>query len=52
MHNAEVARKLGITEGTVTVHLNHGFKKLQIRDRVGRTLYAIRNRPIGSRDTP
>ena len=52
MRNAEVARKLGITEGTVKVHLNNIFKKLQIRDRVGLTLYAIRNRLIGSRGAP
>src|SRR5262249_13771407 len=51
MRNAEVARKLGITEGTVKVHLNNIFKKLQLRDRVGLTLYAIRNRLIGSRGT-
>jgi len=52
MRNAEVARKLGITEGTVKVHLNNIFKKLQIRDRVELTLYAIRNRLIGSRGGP
>jgi two-component system, NarL family, nitrate/nitrite response regulator NarL len=52
MHNAEVGRKLGITEGTVKVHLNNMFKKLQIRDRVGLTLYAIRNHLIGSRGAP
>ena len=52
MRNAEVGRKLGITEGTVKVHLNNIFKKLQIRDRVGLTLYAIRNRLIGSRGAP
>jgi two-component system, NarL family, nitrate/nitrite response regulator NarL len=49
MRNAEVARKLGITEGTVKVHLNNIFKKLHIRDRVELTLYAIRNRLIGTR---
>ncbi len=49
MRNAEVARKLGITEGTVKVHLNNIYKKLQIRDRVELTLYAIRNRLIGTR---
>ena len=48
MRNAEVGRKLGITEGTVKVHLNNIFKKLGIRDRVELTLYAIRNRLIGS----
>ena len=52
MRNAEVARKLGITEGTIKVHLHNMFKKLQIRDRVGLTLYAIRNRLLGSRGTP
>lgn len=52
MHNAEVARKLGITEGTVKVHLNNIFKKLRIRDRVELTLYAIRKRLIGSGSAP
>ena len=52
MRNAEVARKLGITEGTIKVHLNNIFKKLRIRDRVELTLYAIRNRLIGSGGAP
>ena len=52
MRNAEVARKLGITEGTVKVHLNNIFKKLRIRDRVELTLYAIRKRLIGSGSAP
>jgi len=52
MRNAEVAGKLGITEGTVKVHLNNIFKKLRIRDRVELTLYAIRNRLIGSGGAP
>ena len=52
MRNAEVAGKLGITEGTVKVHLNNIFKKLRIRDRVELTLYAIRNRLIGSGHEP
>ena len=52
MRNAEAAGKLGITEGTVKVHLNTTFKTLRIRDRVEPTLYAIRNRLIGSGGAP
>ena len=48
MRNSQVAAKLSITEGTVKVHLNNIFKKLEIRDRVELTLYAIRHHLIGS----
>lgn len=40
--NAEVGRRLSITEGTVKVHLNNIFQKLNVRDRVELTLYAPR----------
>jgi DNA-binding NarL/FixJ family response regulator len=46
LRNAEVARKLSITEGTVKIHLNNIFSKLNIRDRVELTLYALRTRLI------
>jgi len=45
--NAEVARQLSISEVTVKTHLNNVFQKLNIRDRVELTLYAIRVGLIG-----
>jgi two-component system, NarL family, response regulator len=47
LRNAEVARELSISEVTVKTHLNNVFQKLEIRDRVGLTLYAIRTGIIG-----
>lgn len=41
LRNSEVAQRLSIAEGTVKVHLNNVFQKLNIRDRVQLTLYAI-----------
>jgi DNA-binding NarL/FixJ family response regulator len=43
MRNAEVAKKLSITEDTVKSHLNNVFQKLNVRDRVQLTLYALRH---------
>ena len=42
MRNAEVGKKLFISEDTVKTHLNNIFQKLGVRDRVQLTLYAIR----------
>jgi DNA-binding NarL/FixJ family response regulator len=42
LRNAEVATKLFISEQTVKTHLNNIFQKLDVRDRVELTLYAIR----------
>jgi DNA-binding NarL/FixJ family response regulator len=42
LRNAEVADRLAITEGTVKTHLNNIFQKLQLRDRVELTRYALR----------
>ena len=43
LHNAEVAERLSITEGTVKVQLNRVFHKLGVRDRVELANYAFRN---------
>lgn len=40
LRNAEVAKKLSISEQTVKVHLNAIFRKLGLRDRVQLVLYA------------
>jgi DNA-binding NarL/FixJ family response regulator len=47
LRNAEVAKKLFISEQTVKTHLNNIFQKLGIRDRVELTLYAARVGIIG-----
>jgi DNA-binding NarL/FixJ family response regulator len=46
-HNPEIATRLSISEVTVKSHLNNVFRKLDIRDRVGLTLYALRLGLIG-----
>ena len=46
LHNAEIAKKLFISEVTVKTHLNNVFQKLSLRDRVGLVRYAIRVGPI------
>ena len=47
LRNAEVARKLFISERTVKAHLNNVFQKLGIRDRVELALYAARVGIVG-----
>ncbi len=47
LHNAEVARKLAISEQTVKTHLNSIFRKLGVRDRVELALYAAQTGIIG-----
>jgi two-component system, NarL family, response regulator DegU len=42
MRNAEVAERLSISESTVKTHLNNIFQKLDLRDRLELTHYAIR----------
>jgi len=42
LRNAEVARRLSISEATVKTHLNKVFQKLKIRDRTELVRYAIR----------
>jgi DNA-binding NarL/FixJ family response regulator len=52
LRNAEVARRLFISEQTVKTHLNNVFQKLGIQDRVELTVYAIRNGIIGVHERP
>ena len=47
LRNAEVARKLFISDETVKTHLTNIFRKLDLRDRVELTLYAARIGLIG-----
>jgi len=42
LRNAEVAKKLALSEPTIKTHLNSIFKKLGVRDRVELALYAAR----------
>lgn len=51
LRNAEVARKLFISEQTVKAHLNNVFEKVGVRDRVELALYAIRRGIISPRES-
>jgi len=42
LRNAQVAEHLSISESTVKTHLNKIFQKLELRDRLGLTHYAIK----------
>lgn len=52
LRNAEVAKRLFISEQTVKSHLNNVFQKLGVQDRVELTVYAIRNGIIGVHERP
>ena len=45
--NSEIAKRLEIGDATVKTHLNNVFHKLEVRDRVALTLYAIRLGLVG-----
>jgi DNA-binding NarL/FixJ family response regulator len=47
LQNPEIARRRSISDVTVKTHLNNVFHKLEVRDRVGLTLYAIRIGLVG-----
>jgi two-component system NarL family response regulator len=52
LRNAEVAKRLFISEQTVKSHLNNVFEKLGVQDRVALTVYAIRVGIIGLHERP
>lgn len=43
LRNAEIGARLSISEATVKTHLNNVFAKLELRDRVGLAVYALRH---------
>jgi len=50
MRNSEVAQRLSLSENTVKTHLSNVFQKLEIRDRLELTHYAIRSGLIAVQD--
>lgn len=44
--NAEIAARLGLSERTVTTHVSHILRKLQVENRTQAALYAIRHQLI------
>ncbi len=50
LRNAEIAERLSIAEATVKTHLNNIFEKLELRDRVELTVYALRHGLAAAQD--
>ena len=50
--NAEIARDLGVGEGTVKTHVNHLFTKLDLRDRAAAIVLAYDQDLVGRRTGP
>ncbi len=50
LRNAEIAKRLSITEATVKTHLNNVFEKLEVRDRTELAVYALRHRLVAGQD--
>jgi len=50
LRNAEIAQRLSITEATVKTHLSNIFEKLELRDRVELTVYALRHGLAAAQD--
>ena len=47
--NREISSKLCVAEGTVKVHINNIYKKLDIKDRMQATFYALKHELISSK---
>ena len=52
LKNADIARRLFISEETVKAHLSRAFDKLEIHDRVELTLHALRTGLVGLHERP
>ncbi len=46
LRNRELARRLGVTEGTVKIHLHNIYKKLKVQSRVELVLHAQSNKLV------
>ena len=46
MRNAEIARRLFVTEGTIKTHLNRAFRKLGVRNRAELTRLLLSGDPL------
>jgi DNA-binding NarL/FixJ family response regulator len=46
LRNRELARRLGVTEGTVKIHLHNVYKKLKVQNRLELVLHAQSNKMV------